>query len=248
MLRPLTCVLAAWLASCSHADLRPETWQAEGPPAGADCLGASSLAEMRQLHGFEGQAPAELELDVRVEDAWESTLLRWFTPLEANVQRFDAALRLLPAQAELRLAESQSLQWGAGFGVNSVSGWDAVYADSLHRYFFFAGLRFESAVSMQPAELEGKVYERIWVEFAGDQAVLWIDSESGRLRWAEFTFRSVSKSYRGVLDFALWSKWEHPASAKQFLLPATIIVRDDFHQAAVHTLHFAPAPHLARRP
>jgi hypothetical protein len=167
--------------------------------------------------------------------------LRWFTPLDSNVQSFRARLSLVPSATEIWLGE-KSLKWGLDPSASTVEGWGAVYADSVHRYFYFVGLPFREPAAMPAAELLGERYERIWVRYADDEAVLWLNPVNHQLRWAEFTFRSASSGYRGVLDFAAWSDGSPSSQSGGYLLPTEVIIRDDFEDDPVHTLRFRLEP------
>jgi hypothetical protein len=198
---------------------------------------------MRVAHGFPASAQSSPELvhTLQVEDQWQSTLLRWFTPLDSNTQRFRAKLSLAPAVAELWFGERQ-LSWSFDPSSHNQGGWDAVYADSVHRYFYFVGLSFSEPTAMPAAEIQGKRYARVWVKYADDEAVLWLNPVNHRLRWAEFTFRSASSSYRGVLDFAAWSDGSLSRQASRCLLPTQVVIRDRFEGDATHTLQFRIEP------
>jgi len=242
-MRKLLSLSALGLASCSSADLRPEEWRSAGPPAAARQAGEELLGKMRVAHGFSASAQASPQVvrTVQVEDQWQSTLLRWFTPLDSNTQSFSASLSLAPAAAEIWLGERR-LTWSLDSSASSVDGWDAVYADSVHRYFYFAGLSFSEPTAMPTAELLGERYARIWVSYAEDEAVLWLNLTDHRLRWAEFTFRSASTSYRGVLDFAAWSDDLPSSQLSGRSLPTMVVIRDGFEDEAVHTLRFRLEP------
>lgn len=242
-MRKLFSLFALGLASCSSADLRPEEWRSAGPPAAARQAGEELLGKMRVAHGFPVSVrnSPKLVRAIQVEDQWQSTLLRWFTPLDTNTQSFEAKLSLTPAAAEIWLSE-RYLTWSLDSSVSSVDGWDAVYADSVHRYFYFAGLPFTEPIAMPSAELLGERYTRVWVSYAEDEAVLWLNPVDHRLRWAEFTFRSANASYRGVLDFTAWSDGSPSSGSSGCLLPTEVVIRDGFEGEAVHTLRFRLMP------
>lgn len=222
------------LPSCATATFQPEEWGEDGPPAELAVKGAYALGELAAAHGSAGDG---LQFALNVRDEWDSTLLRWFTPLTANDQTFEGVL-LLHDVVALRIGEQQ-LRWSRGGEEFTVEGWTAVYADSLYRYFFLPLLDYSAAAPLADADFDGKTYQRLWAQYDEDEVVLWIDPATQRLRFAEFTFRSVSKGYTGVLDYPEWREFEAPGSTPR-LLPTEVLVRKGLGKKVVHRLSFWP--------
>ncbi|MHC4837602.1 MAG: hypothetical protein ACYTF3_05395 [Planctomycetota bacterium] len=217
MLRLLPLLL---FLSCSTATFLPPEWHEEGVPVAAQGEGAALLAAMRQAHGA-GADAVEVELEVR--DRWESTLLRWFTPLDANDQTFDARLRLDPPQV---LAED----------------WKGLYPESFHRYLFLPLLPdLAEPAALPHGAWDGIGHRKLWVRLGEDEMVLWLHPTTMRVDRADITYREVTRGYRGTLLFPGWREFPTVDGAT-VLLPPVIQVHEADAGDLVHRFDLRTRP------
>lgn len=249
-MRAFAVLLCGLLAACGTATFQPEAWGSGGPPLEARAAADWELQQIRRAHGGEARAAGltePLAFAVQVRDLWQSGILRWFTPLDANDQSFVAMLVVEPPAVEADL-DGRLLRWSASRADEAgdvparVDGWDAVYLDSLHRYFLLPLLPFDESARLPAASYEGRAYRRLWARYGEDEVVLWSVPETGRLRLAEFTFRAVGKGYTGVLDFAGWTEFPTTDGWETRLLPSDIVVRNHLRGGIVHRLLVEPQP------
>lgn len=236
-------VLAVLFApACANATFQPVDWPSKGPSPAAEVSGEWELGVLRRAHGVvprPSSLDAPLAFDVQVRDEWDSGILRWFTPLDENDQTFLAHLELDPARARLDLPQGP-LNWSRERSESEADGWHAVYADSVHRYFLLPLLSFDAYGSLEAGTVDGQTYRRLWARYGQDEMVLWSHPDTGRLHYAEFTFRSVSGGYTGVLAFPDWAEFPSNDGWESRLLPTEILVLDDFGSEVVHRLTFEP--------
>ena len=240
-LRLASFLILALLPACSAATFQPVDWPRSGPPSEARTTGEWELGVMRNAHGVKpspGGLAAPLRFATQVRDTWDSAILRWFTPLESNEAEFWALITVDPAEAELAL--DQPVRWRAEETGERIGGWDEVYVDSVHRYFALPLLYFDMYGSLPSQSTGGKAYRRLWAAFGDDEFVLWTDPETGRLAFAEFTFRGVSNGYTGILEYLEWSEFRSADGWDTRILPTTVLVRNDFDGEVVHQLDFVP--------
>ncbi|MCH2101791.1 MAG: hypothetical protein MK209_07700, partial [Planctomycetes bacterium] len=193
----------------SVATFQPVDWPRFGPPSGARATGEWELGAMRSAHGARvspSGPESHLRFAAKVRDSWDSSILRWFTPLEPSDAEFWALLTLEPAETEFAFAEP--LSWRADREGGELGGWTEVYADSLHRYFLLPLLNFNAYGSLPSKSIAGRAYRRLWATFDSDEFVLWTDPDTGRLVFAEYTFRKVSEGHTGVLEFLSWAEFD----------------------------------------
>jgi len=221
---------------CRRADLRPAALR-QGPPAEADARDARALLDSAlATMGHRDEWLAFGQVEVELVDTWRSGLIRRLTPLPRNSERLLARFATdWGGDVTLAFAEGPSANtvWatrgGALFDITDGEPGEPMNISSTRLFLesvqFYLELPMAlggaDAVAMaEPGTHEGRQYRRVFATFGdpaphadADHFVAWIDPDSGRIRFLQYTFRRMLESYRGCIEYDDW----RPAGA--FVLP-----------------------------
>jgi len=233
--------LNSFSSGCTTADLRPQGLVIL-PDTAADVTRARQLAERTR------ESQPSTRVKIRGRDVWSSTIMRWFTPLSSNNAEFVAEID--PATGDMKFSEVRASETLASWDLpgrarlhrargesknrpKGTSNLTAVYLDSFVLYLRLPWLiRSSDVLQLLPNHPDpetapglSKTHDAVFAmarDTNDDHYILWINRETGRLDFAEFTYRDLAKSYRGVLRFDGW----FDASAGG--LPRKVTIQSDF--------------------
>jgi hypothetical protein len=232
------------LANCSTANLVPEERRQDFKPVAEEF----SIQHLRQ-EVFRNIDPYQryqkgTTLRVTASDIWESTFVRLLTPLDQNVQKFRAELKLYHQGIEYMFLNGEKEGQTIGFDgrsyryVETEKAYEesvsiSLYLDPLQSYFeWHQTLLHSPTVEVIGTNRIEDVQYLVFYVTEGpmqaldmyDQYLLYIDAESNRIDYIEFTMRKLMKSYKGVVHYKNFKK------VQGILLPFWIGIADDLLQ------------------
>lgn len=219
--RYVTIFVLLILTGCSAANLNSEDRKKELRPL-AEKISIQQLRhevlldiDPRKLY----QKGAKMK--VNASDIWESSFIRWMTPLSENAQKFRASLSLYHQDIDYTFLNGQKKGQTIGFDGQSYeyigtqknykdSTAISLYLESLQSYFEWNQtlLRKSTLTILGMKEIKKIPY---WVVYATegptkeldkyDQYLIYINIRSGRIDYIEFTMRKLMKAYKGVIHY-----------------------------------------------
>jgi hypothetical protein len=180
-------------------------------------------------------------MDVVATDAWNSTIIRWLTPLDKNEQRFRAQLMLFHKGIEFTFLNGDQKDKTIGFDGRSYhyegrrkiyekSAAMSLYLGPLQRYLEWP----RTLMSKKKLKLLGEKgvnNHSYWVVYATegntaeldqyDQFLIYINKNSNTIDYIEFTMRELMKSYVGVIHYKKHTR------IQGILMPFWIGIADD---------------------
>ncbi len=197
-------------AGCGTARLREgEAVQ----PGGGELL--RELARRRGLEIWERSA----ELNITLVDRWDSTLLRWLTPLPANEQRL--SLTLSPGGKRIRLEFLGGDRAGEIIGVDEGAYYEMdegvprylnrplarIYLESLALYveLIFRAPRMAEIALLGDADCSMGRCRRVYAgpgaaAPGGDEYIVWLSPAGDKAPRIDFTYRELGAAYQGRLQ------------------------------------------------
>lgn len=201
-------------------------------------------------------------------DIWESTIIRWLTPLDENRQRFQARLALYHQGIEFTFLNGDHTGSTIGFDGESYqviesekkykkSATISLYLGPLQNYLEWHQtlIRNGTLKVLGTRQIRNIPY---WVGFATqgpalelsrhDQFLVYINQKTHRIDYIEFTLRELMKSYRGVVHY------QHHKVAQGMLMPYWIGIADDLdepsydHYFEVEAVAFKDHPAASENP
>ena len=218
-------MLAAFVfAGCATADLRPDEFDAAESAADRD-RGRALLNQMAAAHGGEREFKKSGVYRARVHDDWSPTSFPFtlLKPFPGKVQKYDMYQRA--GTEDTRLVFLNGKLAGQEWGVQQwetytvKDGGEPRFKDNATirftgpaiGYFVQAPFRLPEATYVQSLgrlEHAGRSYERVFATWETpephkqiDQFVAWIDAETSRLRFLEWTARQQAKFVSGWMSF-----------------------------------------------
>jgi hypothetical protein len=213
--------LILFLTNCSTVNLISEERRQEFKPI----AGEFSIQELRR-EVFRNIDPSQryqkgTTLRVTGSDMWESTFIRWMTPLDENAQKFQAQLKLYHQGIEYMFLNGKQKGQTIGFDGQSYryvgtqksyeeSSSIALYLGPLQSYFeWHQTLLRRSALELIGTKRIKNVQYLICYVTEGstqaldkyDQYLVYINTKSNRIDYIEFTMRKLMKSYKGVVHY-----------------------------------------------
>ena len=215
------CFLSMFFTGCSTANLISEKAKAEYKQVDENI----SFTHIRQeilgnIDPF-GRYKEGLSMNVTASDIWESTFIRWLTPLDENDQKFQARLRLYHQGIEFTFLNGDQKGRTIGFDGRSYESAElqkvykestaiSLYLESLQNYFEWHQtlLRSPGLEVMGTKEIENVSYLVVYVTSGTgngldtyDQYLIYLNTRDKRIDYIEFTMRELMKSYKGVIHY-----------------------------------------------
>jgi hypothetical protein len=154
-------------------------------------------------------------------DVWESTLIRWLTPLDENTQHFEASLNLFHQGIEFTFLNGQSAGETLGFDGRSyrVQGSEKIYERSSQVSLYLGPLQnyleWHQTLLRNPTltlqgvrTIRGSDYKVLFATQgpvqdldSHDQYLVYVNSRTKRVDHVEFTMRALMDSYSGVVSY-----------------------------------------------
>lgn len=214
-------MLAVLLTSCATADLASEERRHELKPVPSEVsLKEVTRSVLQNIDPGSNYQQGRI-LEVTGADVWESTVIRWLTPLDENTQRFEASLKLFGQGIEFTFRNGQSAGRTLGFDGQSyrVQGSEKTYERS-SRVALYLGplqnyLEWHQTLLRNPTltlqgvrTIRGTDYLVLLATKGSiqdldthDQYLVYVNSRSRRVDYVEFTLRALMDSYSGVLHY-----------------------------------------------
>lgn len=221
--RHLFIALVLLSAACT-ADLRPDAMIKEPPGTDASQRGAAALARMAEAHGGVERLKAARVAEIVLSDTWPNPLYRWSSmPWDDDPQTMRLTMLLTRDMARVTFTDGdmRGQQWGIQQWCTWTAAPDKSPVFAKHedawfwlptiQYFIEAPWRLREAttvVHLGQSKRNGVTYERVFLTWGDaapqdtvDQYIAWIDAESGRLAFLEFTARDVYKFVTGIARY-----------------------------------------------
>lgn len=240
------CFLLFFLTHCSTANLNSNERRGRFKPVAEDV----AIREMRQdvIRNIDPAQRYQKEATMRIiaSDIWESTVIRWLTPLDENEQKFQAHLKLYHQGIEYTFLYGERKGRTIGFDGRSYqydgtrkhykeSSKIALYLGPLQSYFEWHQtlLRNPTLETIGTKEINNINYLVLYATEGPtaeldehDQYAIYVNTNSRRIDYIEFTMRKLMKSYTGVVHY------RNHKRVQGILMPFWIGIADDLLQPA----------------
>jgi hypothetical protein len=263
--RLATLLLIATLgAGCGLADIRPESFVKEGVTPDAATRGKAALERVAAAHGGVERLKAARVAEVVMQDTWPAFLTRLVgMPWDDSPQTLKLTWLLGQDTAKLELLDGDDKgdQWGVQQWCTwtAKAGKDPVFKADEDAWFWLPTLEYfveapwrlreaTTAAHLGVKERGGKRYERVFFTWGSvepqegaDQYIAWIEEDTGRLAFLEFTARDV---YGFVTGIAIYERYRD-VSGLLFAGTITIVTdhdtfEDTLHRMELQTIQLAP--------
>ncbi len=216
--------VAAALVGCGTADLRPDAWTSAPKPAEQE-RGKALLEELAQAHGGVDAWRAGGHTQFVVRDHWPHFITRaaaapW--PESGQRIRFTVRTGEDSSRAEFLEGSGQGEAWGIQQWVTykvAKGGSPRFEPDSdvwfwlpTVEYFFEAPFRLregQNVTYLGSETLGDRTFEKVFVTWGGwsltdeiDQYVVWIDADTRRLGYLQYTVRDFGSSMQGTVAYS----------------------------------------------
>lgn len=238
-------------SGCATADLRPPSLRgavSDESLARGHSLWQESLGE-RGGDRWAGKTTAELTL----RDTWESSLLRWFTPLESNEETLRGTIRLREDRSEFEVVakgDERKLFRIADAGYRDAERQQPdseiqLYLESLQLYFELPFREPETIAYAGERALDGRTFDLLLMSDGPlepardrDQYLVWLSRETNRPEVIEITYRDVLSSYRGALHYGDWRLVDGMLVPFRIAVTGGVEDRDPVHTLTLESVRF----------
>ncbi len=241
---------------CATADLRPEA-----PPLdGAEAQGRALLAGLADAHGGRDAWLRQDVVRATVSDHWKPLMHTVAGPWPSNGTPFEITFVPGKDSGRIHFLEEEEPDWGLqNWRTYTVEkGGEPEFDDDdrikfwipTTSYFIEAPFRLVEATTVyriEPKVVEGKHYERVFLTWGDDaprddvdQYVAWIDPDTNRLAWLQYTIRDYGDWMVGIMAY------EELTETGGFVVARKMGTVDEpggertLHQYRVHDLDLAP--------
>jgi hypothetical protein len=246
------------LTGCSTANLISEDRRQEWASLNIEKTFQQLQQEvMRQIDPLNRYQQGTI-MHVTASDTWNSTLIRWMTPLDRDKQKFHARLALYHQGIEYTFLNGEKKGQTIGFDGRSYeyvaakkrykeSAGSSLYLRPLQSYFEWIQtlMRNPTLTLLGMREIKNTPY---WIVYATegslekldqyDQYLIYINTQNSRIDYIEFTMRDLMKSYKGVVHY------KNHKTVQGILMPFWIgiadgVIQPDFdHYFVVESIEF----------
>jgi len=246
------------LTGCSTANLISEDRREEWTPLQSEkSIQQLQQEVLRQMDPFNRYQRGKI-MRVTASDTWNSTLIRWMTPLDRDKQKFQARLSLYHQGIEYTFLNGEKKEQTIGFDGQSYeyvktekryteSRGSSLYLGPLQSYLEWSQtlMRHPTQKLLGMREINNIPY---WIVYTiegsvekldqYDQYLIYINAQNNRIDYVEFTMRDLMKSYKGVVHYKNYK------TVEGILMPFWIgiangIFQPDFdHYFAVESIEF----------
>ncbi len=215
------CLLLLALTGCSTANLLSEKSRKEFQPI-TDQISEQQLRQsvLETIDPNQSYQQGKT-MEVTATDIWKSTLVRWLTPLDENKQEFKARLKLYHQGVEFTFLNGDKKGQTIGFDGQSYKyiGPEKIYEESSSTSLYLGPLqsyiewgqtllRNPSLELLGTKDINNIPYRVVYVTDPPaeklddyDQYLIYINTQTGKIDYVEFTMRELMKSYRGVVHY-----------------------------------------------
>lgn len=240
----VVCFLILFLTHCSPVNLISEERRQEIKPLAEEI----SIRQLRQevLRNIDPSQRYRkgTTMSVTASDIWESTFIRRMTPLDENIQKFQAKLELHHQGIEYTFLNGEQKGQTIGFDGRSYQymGTQKNYEESSSISLYLGPLQsyleWSQTLLLNPTlqilgtkEIENIQYRVLYATEGPtqelekyDQYLIYINTEKCRIDYIEFTMRKLMKSYKGVIHY------QNHKRVQGVLMPFWIGIADDLLQ------------------
>ena len=210
------------LAGCALADLRPQTLRDIEIPAAPKVHGREILEQVAQQQGIAEHWRKYKTWKIVAVDIWKDQWVRLLTPIKQPEQRLDFVIDLPTRSVLMTFLEGKfknnSLGWDRDgtFGVidNEVTRKEYrdvdIYVVPVRDYFLWPQtlVSFPVQVFAGEATLKTVIYDKVFVTRGSvvpndkdDQYIVWVNRQTHKIDYVEFTLRNLFGFYRGVVAY-----------------------------------------------
>jgi len=209
------------ISSCSTANLISKETMVGLQPPETDMNVNQLRHDIATTIDPSGTYQTASSMEVVATDTWDSTIVRWLTPLDRNVQRFRAFLKLRHNGIEFTFLDGDQTGEIIGFDGQSYryagkrkqyeeSAAISLYLDPLQRYLEWPCtlVNDPNLTLLGSRSINGTPY---WIAYVTegdttrldqhDQFLVYINKKRKTVDYIEFTMRKLMDSYRGVVHY-----------------------------------------------
>lgn len=229
------------LQGCAAVDIRPQSFIAFGSGESDLQKGRQILEEAASLQDPNKLWTSSGVLNIVARDLWKSSLVRRLTPIPQNDQRLEFQFDLNENAASMRYLDGKLKDREIGFDSDGLyilrkgvrkktnSSRIGLYLPPVRDYFFWpqelSGSNFVAYLG--EGDLNGQKYLRVFAAESDapadkkqDQYIVWVNTNTRRVEYVEFTLRKLLPSYRGVV------KYDDYREVNGFQMPFRIVLPD----------------------
>lgn len=223
----LLCLVA--LAGCGAVDLREDQMIQQGIAAPQAQRGRQILDEMAQAHGGLERFGRHGTAQVVLRDAWPNpALASLVSPWARGSQRLRQSMILGEETSQVELLDGPRAGWHLGiqrWATYRISPWDTCsFEDDPEarfwlptlQYFMEAPWRLHEATVVSwvgERQVEGRSYDLVFLSWGSDapqalvdQYVAWVDRDTRRLRWLQYTVRDFGPNIAGTMSYDVYER------------------------------------------
>ncbi len=234
-------ILALSCQGCATVDIRPKSLSVSGAGEADIQKGRQVLQEAVSLQDPAGLWARSDAWIVVARDVWKSSFVRMLTPIPHNDQRVEFKFDLNENAASMTYLNGKLKDRLIGFDADGLylirkgsrvktnSARIGLYLPPVRDYFFWpqelAG--FNYTVYLGEEDVGGQKFSKVYVcenaspaDKKQDQYIVWVNVNTRRIEYVEFTLRKLLPSYRGVV------KYEDYRPVDGFYMPFRIVLPD----------------------
>ena len=239
-----TILLFLILTGCSTSNLISEDRRQEwGALQSEKSIQQLQQEVLRQIDPFNRYQRGKI-MRVTASDTWNSTLIRWMTPLDRDIQKFQARLALYHQGIEYTFLNGEKKEQIIGFDGKSYeyvknekryteSAGSSLYLGPLQSYLEWCQtlMRHPTQKLLGMREINSIPY---WIVYTvegsdekldqHDQYLIYINAQNSQIDYVEFTMRDLMKSYKGVVHY------KNHKMVQGILMPFWIGIADSIFQ------------------
>ncbi|WCL49334.1 LBF_0142 family lipoprotein [Leptospira sp. GIMC2001] len=199
-------------------------------------------------------------LEFYMVDYWNSSLVRFFTPVPEPVQAMKVRLSLNNTNMDITFTDGSQrgkiygLENGEPFVIEDASGKvfikDSevkVYLESLRLYLLLPTMlhKYESLAYLGEIGLGDHFYHEIFATNGSfeisenhDQYISYTRKDTGAIEFIQFTYRDVFDSYRGVIHYENYTLVDGKSIPMKIAITNSLLDEDFVHQFQIGSIQF----------
>ncbi len=201
------------------------------------------------------QNPKDSKVSIRGKDIWDSSFIRLFTPVSENDQKYRAWLDLSTGDLDLELMGKESKTFKKRNNISfeitddgkeiQASGLTSIYLESFSLYIRlpFIISKFPILSYLGTQKIDQQEYDLIFVSESenqpsknSDQYVVYLDKQDKRIKFIQFTYREVSKSYIGFLEYRGETEVNGVSMPREIYIRESLGSKDFVHKIEISRL------------
>lgn len=192
-------------------------------------------------------------------DYWTHTMFRWLTPIPTKQQRISFKFSLNSLESQMTFMDGP--RQGDIIGLRSFQSYRIIkgvpnfeltsdvdlYLMPMRNYFLFTQilLNRQSQIYLEEVKLNDVYYDKVFVAHhfqavkdQEDQYILWVNRQTKKIDYIEYTFRKLLNSYRGVIAYADYRLIEGIWMPFEISLPDKINSKSYTHRIKIEDIKF----------